>query len=270
MKLSKSHSFLFGSPSDEECLDDGSRKLIGDYSTESGPRDDARFKISIQHVYILILHLVVFALVIKQWNITSTAEYSPLAREITWSPIQQFIEYETRTAKDENHGDHKKFGGSPGDEQDEAWDYLINGAFFNATFEELSRAGESLDNLAELSDGGYMASIGVYHELHCVRQLRLYIYRERYYPNITEEENFYLRNHLDHCLESLRETIMCNGNTAVSSFYWPTPDSRNPAVHSNAQAVCAKWDSIERWAYSRKISVDPDFIMPHNDNQGRR
>lgn len=41
-------------------------------------------------------------------------------------------------------------------------------AYFNATVEELQKAGESLDDVAQLSGGGYLASIGVYHELHCV------------------------------------------------------------------------------------------------------
>lgn len=41
-------------------------------------------------------------------------------------------------------------------------------AYFNATFEDLKRAGESLENVTQLTGGGYLASIGVYHELHCV------------------------------------------------------------------------------------------------------
>ena len=45
---------------------------------------------------------------------------------------------------------------------------IISGSFFSATYEELARAGETLENLAELTEGGYMASIGVYHELHCI------------------------------------------------------------------------------------------------------
>lgn len=32
----------------------------------------------------------------------------------------------------------------------------------------MDKAGESRENLAELVDGGYLATLGVYHELHCV------------------------------------------------------------------------------------------------------
>jgi hydrogenase maturation factor HypE len=34
--------------------------------------------------------------------------------------------------------------------------------------EELEKAGENLHNISELTGGGYLATIGVYHELHCV------------------------------------------------------------------------------------------------------
>lgn len=40
--------------------------------------------------------------------------------------------------------------------------------YFNASVEELKRAGESFENIAELTDGGYPASLGAYHQLHCV------------------------------------------------------------------------------------------------------
>lgn len=45
---------------------------------------------------------------------------------------------------------------------------VITAMFFNATLEELSRSGESLENLAAVKGGGYSATIGVYHELHCL------------------------------------------------------------------------------------------------------
>jgi hypothetical protein len=61
----------------------------------------------------------------------------------------------------------------------EANEYL--GSFFNASLQELARAGERLENLAELTDGGFLASIGVYHELHCLvcnPQLLLRVYTQ--------------------------------------------------------------------------------------------
>ncbi|KAI1775460.1 hypothetical protein F4818DRAFT_441556 [Hypoxylon cercidicola] len=238
--------------------DTSSDQLLGDEHTESRPRDKAVKTLIFFKVYVFILHLLLLALISSQWSrISGTTKH--LAEGNSWSPVQEFIEYEVQKSKAGKYGKDEAFGGPPTDEQDEAWDYLINGSFFNASLEELQRAGEETSDLAELTDGGYLASIGVYHELHCLRQIRLYVYKDIYYPHMTHKEGIFLEDHMDHCLEALRRTIMCYGNTALSSFYWQSPEADQVAVRSNSQSVCAKWDSIENWAYARKVSVDPDY-----------
>lgn len=32
----------------------------------------------------------------------------------------------------------------------------------------MERAGESIDDAVKIADGGYVAELGVYHELHCL------------------------------------------------------------------------------------------------------
>lgn len=45
---------------------------------------------------------------------------------------------------------------------------------FRATREEMKRAGEIVDDdTTELIGGGYLASLGVYHDLHCLVCSRL-------------------------------------------------------------------------------------------------
>lgn len=45
---------------------------------------------------------------------------------------------------------------------------LCSAVYFKAEREELERAGESMDDKVELEQGGYLANLGVYHELHCL------------------------------------------------------------------------------------------------------
>ncbi|KAI0381265.1 hypothetical protein F5Y04DRAFT_288908 [Hypomontagnella monticulosa] len=215
--------------------------------------------------YLILLHAVLLALVlfmVQRVNPFWGANHE-LIEGSTWSPIQKFIKYEVRDRDTHGYHRNKTFAGRPTPEKDRAWDHLIKPAYFNATAEELERAGESLSDIAQLLGGGYLASIGVYHELHCVRQLRFYLYKDRYYPNLTETDNKYLQIHLDHCIEALRETVMCNGNTAVISFFWDNPKSSKPAAQSSARSQCVQWDSIERWGYSRMTSTSPDFQKPY-------
>lgn len=71
-----------------------------------------------------------------------------------------------------------------------------------------------VDELAQVADGGYLASLEVFHLLHCLvsptlclfkthiltefaqRQLRMWIYKENFYPSSAGSEDSTLRPHL--------------------------------------------------------------------------
>ncbi|KAI1119910.1 hypothetical protein F5Y10DRAFT_273593 [Nemania abortiva] len=173
---------------------------------------------------------------------------------LVYAPAHQHVEYELSAEHGLDHHTYSKYSGSPTAEQDAAWDKLIRPSFFNATYEELERAGEWSERVAELTGGGYPATIG--------RRMRLYLFKERYYPNLTKAQDDYIHGHLDHCIESLRLTIMCYGNTAMYSFAWDDPPSWRPSTKSKASSVCAKWSSIEEWGRSRMIPTNPDYHGP--------
>lgn len=215
-------------------------------------------------VYLVALHIALLGLLYILVTSGPGDGISELLEKRSWSPVQQFVEYEIGRRHALNHDEYSEYSGPPTPEQNRAWDKLIRPVYFKATREELERAGESMENKVELEDGGYLANIGVYHELHCLRQLRFYLYRDMYYANITEAQENYLHSHLDHCIETLRLTIMCHGNTGVYSFAWDDPTAHKPATQSNSRSVCVKWSSIETWSYSRMTSSDPLLRRPLN------
>lgn len=43
-----------------------------------------------------------------------------------------------------------------------------------ATTEELVSAGETVEDSVKLADGGYIAALGVYHEIHCLVSAKLH------------------------------------------------------------------------------------------------
>ncbi|KAI1283961.1 hypothetical protein F5Y07DRAFT_348204 [Xylaria sp. FL0933] len=240
-------------------IDEQAGQLLGYKLAAVTAKDKTKVSTAILRAYILLLHVVLVVLVLWRWEFVPQTSNPCLFEKVSWSPIKDFIEYELRELQPDPNNKVEFFGGPPTEQQDDAWDHLINAAFFNASLDEFLKAGESLDDLAELKDGGFLASLGVYHELHCLRQIRLYVYKEVYYPKISSKNNYHLQDHVDHCLESLRQTIMCYGNTAITSFHWTTPDLLGPEPRSNARSVCAKWETIESWAYSRRVSVSPDY-----------
>ncbi|KAI3326184.1 hypothetical protein HD806DRAFT_489576 [Xylariaceae sp. AK1471] len=215
------------------------------------------------HVYVAILHIIIITLagVILRHGVLDGSRSLPRT-ESSWSPVQDFVEYEASTEHATDHDHYSVYSGPPSEEQDEAWDRLIMPVYFNISQEELTRAGESFERIIELTEGGYLASLSVYHELHCLRNLRLYVFRDRYYPNLTESQHRYLQGHLDHCLEVLRISTMCHGNTVINSYKWDSDTIDKPLTKSNSRSVCVKWSSIEDWSYSRKVFYVPPVRWP--------
>lgn len=102
-----------------------------------------------------------------------------------------------------------------------------------------------------LSDGkgGYFATLDVYHTLHCVNRARKSLYPDYYTsPNLPEID----RNHTEHCIDLLRQVIMCYGDVALHTYQWrddtPVPW---PTMHTTHQ--CKKWDRIVEWSKTRDI-----------------
>ncbi|KAI1746490.1 hypothetical protein F4782DRAFT_524344 [Xylaria castorea] len=218
--------------------------------------------VTLTKIYFIVLHAIIIALIGVLLIVMVSAGHSRTATAAqSWSPVQQHVEYELQREY-ASEDTHSIFSGPPTPEQDHAWDELEKPSFFRVTREELERAGSSFDNIAELTDGGYVATLGVYHELHCVRQLRFYLSKEKYYPNLTQVQADYLQHHLDHCLEALRHVVMCHGNTALRSFAWVDPSAQLPKAQSNSNMSCVKWSSIYEWSQSRMVPYNPSLVRP--------
>lgn len=53
-----------------------------------------------------------------------------------------------------------------------------------------------MNDSVPLADRGYMVGLSVYHNIHCLRRLRLFLHSDYYYENLTEVNMQYLRGHL--------------------------------------------------------------------------
>ncbi|KAK3208240.1 hypothetical protein GRF29_77g43187 [Pseudopithomyces chartarum] len=77
------------------------------------------------------------------------------------------------------------YAGLPSPSIDAAWHYLLEHTTIRVTPTELNRSNQTS---VELPGGGYMAWLGVFHELHCIKMVRQWVYRDHYYPNMTNDE----------------------------------------------------------------------------------
>ncbi|KAK8013578.1 hypothetical protein PG991_009171 [Apiospora marii] len=179
--------------------------------------------------------------------------------------FQSVIVYEKRpfdaatTFQPGNEGlNHNKpgieFVGPPRPELEEAWGNLMAHENVRVSTDELDQySGEK--SLVRLTDGsGYYMTVSVFHGLHCIQRLHRYIYRDHYYPKLTEDNEFSLKVHTHHCLDWLRQYVQCNADTTLIPIRWaesiPTPIARD-----TGERTCVAWQPIMDFMKSR--SFDP-------------
>lgn len=89
--------------------------------------------------------------------------------------------------------------------------------------------------------------------------IRMYTYHD-YYAGIdydmigeTAEDQ---REHKDHCIEVLRQRLMCNADLNVYPYHW-VEEFDMPVGHLFTQHRCIDWDNLHTWAKSAAVRQPP-------------
>ncbi|KAI0201415.1 hypothetical protein F4808DRAFT_459906 [Astrocystis sublimbata] len=136
--------------------------------------------------------------------------------------------------------DSHKFTGKPRPELDDAWHKLLDGTLIKFTDEELRQAGNA-KSIAH-KDGGYVGGLAISHSLHCLD------WKE-------------LEYHMDHCLESIRQEILCSGSSEVYTLKWTPANKVKPAVTIPQPRMCVDWEALHDWMKGRAANYS-DMIKP--------
>ncbi|KAK4166853.1 hypothetical protein QBC43DRAFT_349569 [Cladorrhinum sp. PSN259] len=150
-----------------------------------------------------------------------------------------------------------KYVGPPRPELEKAWDDLAEYENIAVSPKELGQfdfpEGETLTTLPDSGDA--YVTVAAYHAVHCVGRIqRQALYRDHYYQNMTDQENDLLRQHTEHCLDYLRQYVMCNADTTLITMHW-LEKHRKPAARDLGEHKCVVWDDIDQWM--AKHSFDP-------------
>jgi len=173
-----------------------------------------------------------------------------------YSPAWEAIKWEARTLENQLENSNP-FKGPPRPELDDAWNKLLGPSAIRVDGEVLDKINRT--SVPLLDGSGFMVGLDVYHQLHCVKYIRKFIHPEYY--NITEPN---VSQHVDHCLESIRQYIMCNADVALLTFDW-IPNFHRPWPNFRITHECVNWDSIEEWALAHSFDgFDPQLIKHPN------
>lgn len=148
---------------------------------------------------------------------------------------------------------NSSFAGKPRPESENAWHNLMNDMAIRVTADEMAVHNQKS---VPLPDGGYLAWMGVFHELHCVKLLRHWSWRDEFpeFSNLSAFQMAHNMVHIDHCLETLRSSALCRADTeALAVFRW---DERSPKPIFEAKRGthrCVNWDSLMASSYPSRV-----------------
>jgi len=130
--------------------------------------------------------------------------------------------------------------------------------------EEMLKLGLNPDISLKITDPrngkpGYRVAIEVFHQLHCLNLLRQDVHKDYYAPlgGDTSAPKEDLRGHLDHCIDALRQFVMCQGDIGVFSFNYPFNDG-DPWPDYSTPHTCRNFESIRQWAVDHTVPQGPD------------
>lgn len=67
---------------------------------------------------------------------------------------------------------------------------------------------------------------------------------------------------LDHCVDAIRQALMCHADTSIVTFGW-RPHWRRPWPNFSVDRTCVDWDALDRWAAERAFSVYDQTSLVH-------
>lgn len=65
----------------------------------------------------------------------------------------------------------------------------------------------------------------------------------------------------DHCIDSLRQYLMCRPDGGLLTFDW-IPDLPGPWANFEVEHQCVDWDVVHAWSKARSVDIyDPKMLV---------
>ncbi|KAJ4398918.1 hypothetical protein N0V85_006163 [Neurospora sp. IMI 360204] len=163
-----------------------------------------------------------------------------------------------------NFEDLTRWQGPPNDQVNKAWrDLYIDIGVIKIPKEDAEKLPNQTLPIPGDEDG-YIAGLKVYHQLHCLDLIRKHFYPDRYGGDrdMTEQQRKEYWIHLEHCIDNLRQAIMCCSD--ISTIPWIYMER----VHANFPSaktthICQDFDKLTEWM------LHPDRHFPQEEYQLR-
>ncbi|KAF4625988.1 hypothetical protein G7Y89_g12180 [Cudoniella acicularis] len=104
----------------------------------------------------------------------------------------------------------------------------------------------------------YILTLDVFHQMHCLDVVRMALYRDRYdkhFYNPDGSVDYCKWLHIDHCVDQVRQAIMCAADVSVVYFEWSdVVQGMRPRVDNSH--TCRDYSKILQWAKERHVPAE--------------
>ncbi|KAI0602838.1 hypothetical protein F4775DRAFT_597977 [Biscogniauxia sp. FL1348] len=217
------------------------------------PKDRKPTKICILHIILLTLNILLLVILIRK-TLFDEDQVSLHAQ----SPAKEVVRYQSTYFKKYGHLD-SPFSQKPGPELDAAWHEQLSGMNIRVSSEWLKPFNAESVHLANGS--GVLVQLGVYHELHCLKKLKHWIYRSHYYGNISATDLEEEEAHIEHCLEWLRVAVLCRGDTTLTTFRWGGRGGSSLETEYPIPRQCVDSDRLLEWSERHSVDITQQGLL---------
>ncbi|KAJ6031699.1 hypothetical protein N7540_002431 [Penicillium herquei] len=145
--------------------------------------------------------------------------------------------------------DSPKYTGEPSDELDARWKDLfrVDGVDLRGTEADTIRA-----HTFTKPGGWSIVGIDVFHQLHCLDMIRQGLRRDYYTIEHDEEPAYttHISESTDHCLDYLRQAVMCNVDVTPIFVSWDDKKAQ-PLADFEMEHTCRNFWKVRDWARER-------------------
>ncbi|KAL0937293.1 uncharacterized protein CTRU02_207024 [Colletotrichum truncatum] len=175
-----------------------------------------------------------------------------------WSPANSAVEYVPKQhfrAALFNLTEYMGYPTADG-KTDKLWSDLYNFGISIISKEEASKLPSPTIAIPGTED--YLVELDVWHELHCLNDLRKLLYPEVYggllevtLSNGTINRDTDAFRHWDHCVDSIRQTLMCHSDVSPIPFHVNVPANIGIFPRLATTHTCRNFTKIQEWAKDR-------------------
>ncbi|OKL62771.1 hypothetical protein UA08_01851 [Talaromyces atroroseus] len=147
------------------------------------------------------------------------------------------------------------FAGDPSPELDKAWHDLLEDTTIRVAKEDLDYYNVTSLPLADGS--GYASELFMTHELHCLKKVRQWIYKDAYFDDVQG----LARNELK------RHGIMCRGDVSLGTYTYISAGT-SVTARSWGSHQCVDFDALISWARERAVDIFQPGAIPSPEEVG--